>query len=58
MMSDQLDAGVWVVWDRDYYVFVSSVHVTELEALRVINEQGYGKVSFVPFGADINEVLT
>ena len=38
--------GVWVIEGNPGDI--STVHPTELAALRTVNDQGYGKVVFIP----------
>lgn len=48
-MSD----GVWAVVDIDYGESITTVHAEEIDALRAINERGYGRVKFVPWGLSL-----
>jgi hypothetical protein len=48
--------GVWAVVSRDYYEHIDRVFETELEALRWINNDGYGKVRFVEFGKTLSDM--
>jgi len=41
--------GVWVVRSGEYGQEITSVHASELDALRTANTQGYGKADFVEF---------
>lgn len=52
--APQHSGGVWAVIDRDYGESITAVYPTELEALRVINERGYGRVGFVSFGQTLD----
>lgn len=45
--------GVWAVVDNHYADYISEVHPTEVEALRVLNGRGYGRVMFVPWGTTL-----
>ncbi|MFW5898893.1 MAG: hypothetical protein ACOCUN_00335 [Jiangellaceae bacterium] len=51
------ERGVWVVYRHDPGPQVESVHATEVEALRQINDGTGLLVAFVPFGAGVREVL-
>lgn len=42
--------GVWVVWDWNDGAKIYEIYAEEIDALRVINRQGYGKVGFVEWG--------
>ncbi len=42
--------GVWAHITRDHYERISSVHATEVEALRECVRAGGGRVAFVNFG--------
>lgn len=42
--------GAWCVVDRDYGETITAVYLTELEALRAINDRGFGRVAFVKWG--------
>ncbi len=45
--------GVWIVWDYGCgggVGHVYEIYPDEIDALRVVNRQGYGKVMFVEFG--------
>lgn len=50
------EEGVWMVGHFDWNFIVESVYPAEIEALRVINERGYGEVHFLPFGVDASDV--
>jgi hypothetical protein len=52
-----MSAGVWVVGSYDHAWQASSVHGTELEALRLVNAQGWGNAVFVPFGQEISAAV-
>ena len=45
--------GVWVIEGNPGDI--STVHPTELAALRTVNDQGYGKVVFIPWGYSLWE---
>jgi len=47
--------GVWAVVLTDYGDHIDKVFRTELEALRVVNNQGYGKVRYVEFGKSLTD---
>lgn len=49
-----LAGGVWALLDDDYISYITSVYPTELEALRVINGRGYGRVAFINWGHTAN----
>lgn len=49
--------GLWVVYDHDRGPFLMSTHRTAPEAAKKAAVQGYGKVGFVPFGADFAEAI-
>lgn len=49
----QIAQGVWAVVDSDYHDTITMVYLEEIEALRAINERGYGKVKFVPWGKSL-----
>lgn len=49
--------GVWVVYYHDQGPHVESVHASELEALRQVNDGAGKHAVFVPFGAEVREVL-
>lgn len=49
-----LAGGVWAILDHDYGESITAVYPTELEALRVINERGYGRVQAIGWGRDVN----
>lgn len=51
------ERGVWVVYQHDHGPQVESVHATELEALREINDAAGKRATFVPFGSEIREAL-
>lgn len=51
------ERGVWVVYYHDAGPVVESVHATELEALRQVNDGTGKRVAFVPFGSEVREVL-
>lgn len=44
--------GVWAVIDLDYGEHITAVYKEEIDALRVVNERGYGRVRFLEFGTD------
>ncbi len=50
------NTGVWVVAERDYYEYIERIYATEIEALRKVNEQGYGEVKFVRWGSTLQEM--
>lgn len=53
----ELEAGIWAIVDRDYdQYFVNSVHPAEIDALRALNERGYGRVVFIPWGATLGDI--
>lgn len=45
--------GVWVIIDSDYGENITSVYATELDALRVLNGRGYGRVAFLEYGNNV-----
>lgn len=45
--------GVWVIIDRDHYDSITAVYPTELDALRVLNGRGYGRVQFLNWGTNV-----
>jgi len=51
-MSNE-SGGVWAIVDTDYGDSITSVHETELDALRVLNGRGYGRVLFIEFGSTL-----
>lgn len=46
--------GVWAILDDDYISYITAVYPTELDALRVINRRGYGRVAFLKWGHTAN----
>lgn len=50
------DTGVWAVVDFDYGESITEVHPTEVDALRVLNGRGYGRVVFVPWGKTLGDI--
>jgi hypothetical protein len=44
------EGGVWAIIDRDYSDSITAVYPTELDALRVLNGRGYGRVAFIAWG--------
>lgn len=51
-MSDSA-GGVWAVIDSDYGENITAVYPSELDALRVLNGRGYGRVAFIEWGNDV-----
>jgi hypothetical protein len=51
------DAGAWLVYDYDHGPYAISLHVSAEEAARSAARQGYGKVGFWPFGADMADAV-
>jgi hypothetical protein len=47
---------VWAVVDRDHSDYISAVYPSELEALRVLNGRGYGRVVLLPWGTELSEL--
>ena len=47
--------GVWVIVDYNYDQYISEVHQTEIGALRVINQRGYGSVRFLEWGKTLSD---
>lgn len=50
--------GVWIVYTFDHGFKTDSIHLTELEALRVVERRGYGNVARVPFGVEIDDAVS
>jgi hypothetical protein len=49
--EDGAPRGVWVVWySFDRQDGLAGIWAEEIEALRFINDNGYGKAEFVEFG--------
>ena len=44
------EEGVWAILDRDHYETITAVYPSEVEALRVLNGRGYGRVVLLPWG--------
>lgn len=51
------EEGVWVYYGHDNGWYVHSIHATEIEALRALNDNGYDRVGFVPFGMEFNDAI-
>lgn len=49
--------GVWAVVDLYYGEIITEVHPTEVDALRVLNGRGHGRVVFVPWGKTLGDIL-
>lgn len=47
--------GVWAVIDSDYVEAIQMVFPIEIEALRILNGRGYGRVAFIPWGMSLTE---
>lgn len=45
--------GVWAIIDRDHYESITAVYPTEIDALRVLNNRGYGRVDFLPWNTNV-----
>lgn len=54
-MPDCPTPGVWVSHSWDMGPTEVRPHASEIDALRLINEQGWGEVVFVPFGKSVDE---
>jgi hypothetical protein len=48
--EDGAPRGVWVVWHTAGREQVAGIWAEEVEALRFVNDSGYGKAEFVEFG--------
>lgn len=48
--EDGAPRGVWVVWSTAGRDHVAGIWAEEVEALRFVNDSGYGKAEFVEFG--------
>ncbi|NEW49358.1 hypothetical protein GV792_04780 [Nocardia cyriacigeorgica] len=60
MSTEDQPAGVWVVAGTSWiYEGPGCVipYATEVEALRAANETEYYRAWFVPYGADLNDVM-
>jgi hypothetical protein len=58
--SGSAEPGVWIVAQSIPYegITVAIPFATEVEALRRVNQDGYGAYAyFVPFGKDLREVM-
>ena len=53
-LETPLAGGVWALLDADYLEAITAVYPTELDALRVVNGRGYGRVAFIPWGHTAN----
>ena len=51
-----MNEGVWAVTQRDYYETIERVFPEEIDALRHINQAGYGTVRFIPWDKSIPEL--
>ena len=49
--------SVWAVVDRDHSESITSVHRTEIDALRVLNGRGFGRVVELPYGKTLEELV-
>jgi hypothetical protein len=59
VISDEMKIeflGAWFVFGYDYGEYPIALFGTEVEALRVVENQGYGNVVFWPFGKTWDEV--
>lgn len=46
---------IWALVDRDYGENITAVYPTELDALRVVNGRGYGRVVELNWGETLIE---
>lgn len=49
--------GVWFVFAYDTSAYPINVFESEIEALRLVEQQGYGHAVFWPFGTPWDEVI-
>lgn len=49
------EEGVWAILDRDHYETITAVYPSEVEALRVLNGRGYGRVVHLAWGETASE---
>lgn len=48
-----LAEGVWALVDRDHCDTITAVYPSELDALRVLNSRGYGRVAPLEWGESL-----
>lgn len=49
--------GAWLIYDYDHGPYAIALHSSAESAAREAARQGYGKVGFWPFGAELGDAV-